>query len=201
MAEGYAMNSMLKSMSDGDFFKRVVAWVLRIAGVGGAVTAVAVAILSVIGGFEVGVLDGIGGIVFGAFLIAAAAASMQICLYRADRTQDLPGTRYSVLSVFTQLLRAVGEVSVVIGVAGGIGGCLNAWIADGFAPLGFIGFTPGILFFALSVASGFVMLFANYFIAEGVNLFVNIANDQHRLTLASDTPEMASERTAVGAGR
>ena len=171
---------------------------MRVLGVVGLIVAGVGTVVAIITGFESSGANGIGGIIFGAAWALAALASLEILMYRGQMTDELPDSPYSVLSVFSQILRAVGEVGATYGVLLGIGGGINAWISDSFAPIGQSGFIAGIAVFATSVMTAFVSLFVCYFIAECVNVAVNIANNSKRIADSSGAEHPASEQTRIG---
>ncbi len=198
MATTGFMRPVLESMGKGSFFRQVIASVMRVLGVVGLIVAGVGTVVAIVTGFESSGANGIGGIIFGAAWIVASIACLEILFYRGDRTERLPDSGYSVLSVFSQILRATGEVAAVYGLCLGIGGGINAWIADAFAPFGAAGFIAGITVFAMGVTIGFVMLFVAYFMAECVNLGVNIGNNSKRIADHGGAEHPASEQTRIG---
>lgn len=199
MARGF-MRPVLESMGKGSFFRQVIASVMRVLGVIGLIVAGVGTVVAIVTGFEVSAANGIGGIGLGTAWVISGIASLEILFYRGDRTDELPDSGYAVLSVFSQILRSIGEVAAVYGVMMGLGAGFAAWIADAFVPFGPSGFVAGITVFALSVTAGFVTLFATYFIAECVNLTVNIANNTKRVAVSTATSaeHPASEQTRIG---
>jgi hypothetical protein len=185
-------------MGKGSFFRQVIASVMRVLGVVGLIVAGVGCVVAIVTGFEASGATGIGGIALGAAWVISAIAALEILFYRGDRTDELPDSGYAVLSVFSQILRAIGEVAAVYGVVMGLGAGFAAWIADAFVAFGPSGFVAGVTVFAMSVTVGFVTLFATYFMAECVNLIVNIANNSKRIAVSTSAEHPASEQTRIG---
>ena len=175
MARGF-MQPVLESMGRGDFFRQVVASVMRVGGIIGLIVAGVGTVIAIVTGFEISGPNGLGGIAIGCAWVLASIASLEILMYRGRKVDELPDSGYSVLSVFSQLIRAVGEVGATYAILFGLGGGFAAWITEVLV-VGESGFVAGVTVFASLVTLGFVGLFVCYFIAEYVNLTVNIANN------------------------
>jgi hypothetical protein len=121
---------------------------------------------------------------------ATIAAVAQIFWFRAGSVQEIPEGPFTVIPVFSVLLRAIGEMYACVITAAGLVLCLSIWIAKGAGGLPFIPL-PGVnlpsnglfentffqglvlLVLTLLLAAAYLLFF--YFIAEAIVVGVDIA--------------------------
>ncbi len=165
-------------------------------------------VMSFLFGF-IGVLIFVGGIYFffktisyvpdfwsGAllfFMLFASILSLQIWFYRAKTILDLEDSEFTVIPIFSNLFRAVGENYAVFLIAIGIGGTLNLWFSNYASNLGeltrfipFIGLTEssfigGLLFLLITTVIASFILLLSYFLAENAIVLVEIAQNTREL--------------------
>jgi hypothetical protein len=180
---------VLKALDQGNIIRTIVVFVLR-----------ALAVLTVLGGlfmlievlklsFQLPTQGTIGGLLLAIIFVAAIASVFQIFLYRAESVRDLGKSPFTVIPIFSILLRAFGETNATFGVAVGVGGCLFVWLS-GMTPARFLPgigdmlpsvsggtFLEGALFLVWSALVSFAFLVGFYFLAEAVVVVVDIARN------------------------
>jgi len=150
----------------------------------------------------------IGGLLLAAFLLVAFAAMTQILWYRSSSVREIPEGPYTVVPIFSLLLRTVGELyATMLGLLG-LGGCLFIWLTK-TSPLELMGqygqflpdmlrvgtsFLSGITFAGLSLVFALLALVVFYFLAESSMVLVDIAIQLRQ------KPYPQPQAQAVGAG-
>lgn len=123
------------------------------------------------------------------FLFAAASfISLQIWFYRAKAIINLEDSEFTVIPIFSNLFRAIGENYALFLITVGIGGTLMLWFSNygnylwkfsRYIP--FIrlddSFVGGLIFLALTIIIAFLILLLTYFLAENILVLVQIAKN------------------------
>jgi len=182
---------VLKALEDGKVIRKAITLALQITAVlavaGGVYLLVEVLKFS----FNIRSTEGtIGGLVFSGVLVVTVACVAQILVYRAASVKALGESPFTVIPIFSILLRAVGETYATAGVAVGVGGCLFIWLA-GFNPMQMLGplggllpsssaqanFLGGISFLLYLTLVSLFFLIILYFLAESVVVLADIARN------------------------
>jgi len=141
-----------------------------------------------------------GGLILTLLLLGAIAASCQVLLYRAESVSALGESPFTVIPIVSILLRAMGELYAVAGIAVGVGGCLFVWFS-GESPLGMLGgiapflpsvpaggtFLDGVVLLAWAGLGSFALLLIFYFLAEAIVVMADIARNVRPLVKAGGT--------------
>ncbi len=179
---------ILETLNQGKIVRSVVAVALQV-----------IAVLVLLGGLFafVGLLKSsfaletagtFGGVILSLLVLAAVVVVGLILLCRAADVHALGDSTYTVIPIFSILLRAFGECYATLGVALGTGGCIFTWLA-GSSPLSLLGnlgglfpavspegsFLGGVLFLVSLVFVSFLVLVSSYFLAESTVVLVDIA--------------------------
>ncbi len=189
MEKYFFMKSVLQLISQGQFFRKAVAVILRIMAVVVVIAALVVWIPeweSVSGASTEWTL---GIIIFRLLLVIAIYMVVHTMLIRARDIAELPEADFTVIPIASIALKLIGEIyacfAAVISVAGGI----LIWFIRGdafflikrVAPIvpnfGGEGFLGGILFIASEFFVAFFVLVFFYFLAEAVVVMVDVAKN------------------------
>ena len=187
------LEPVLKSLEDGRLVRSWVATALRV-----------IAILAVLGGLVAAYrvlkyLSQTGatgpGLLLAVVMVVAVAMMAQILFYRAGMIARLPNSRFTVIPIFSQMLRGAGETYAAFAAVFGLGGMVFLWITRQ-SPLDLIGtfafvvpraaavnagpFVGGLLFFVYTLVAGFVGLILSYAAAEAVVALVTIAQNTEK---------------------
>jgi hypothetical protein len=182
---------VIESFNKGSLIKKVVSFLFRFIGViifvGGVYLFFKT--ISYVPDFWSGVL------LF--LLLFASILSLQIWFYRAKSISNLEDSEFTVIPIFSNLLRALGENYAIFIVAIGLGGTLNLWFSNYTSNLGeltrfipLIGLTEssfigGLMFlFLITVIASFILLLS-YFLAENSMVLVEIARNTRELKKVS----------------
>lgn len=200
---------VLNALSNGRILRTSVALALRVMG---ALTAIAglyilISLLKI--SFNLPAEGTIGGIVVCLIVIVAVAAVVQIHFYRASDIANQADSKFTVIPMFSTLLRAAGEIYATIGTAAGLGGCLFIWFArvnplaelTPMAPLarstyGEGTFLTGLVVLAYAAVTSFAILILLYFLAETVVVMVDIANNTRLLVAGGTVPSKPGSSSA-----
>ena len=181
---------VLKALEQGSVIRRTVQIVLLVASVLVALSGLmtVIAVLKFAFGMPGSELT-IGGLLLAVFLLAAFAAMTQILWYRSSSVRDIPEGPYTVVPIFSLLLRTAGELYATMLAMLGLGGCLFIWLTR-TSPLEVVGqygellpdmlrggtsFLSGITFAGLSLVFALLALVVFYFLAETSMVLVDIA--------------------------
>jgi len=184
------MKSVLQLISQGQFFRKAVAVILRIMAVVVAIASLVVWIpewQSVSGASTEWTL---GIIIFQLLFVIAIYMVVHTMLIRAGDIAELPEADFTVIPIASIALKLIGEIyacfAAVISFAGGI----LVWFIRGdafflikrVAPIvpnfgGGEGFLGGILFIVSGFFIAFFVLVFFYFLAEAVVVMVDIAKN------------------------
>lgn len=132
----------------------------------------------------------VGGLILSFLSAGAIAACCQVLLYRAETIGELGESSFTVIPILSILMRAMGEIYAVCGVAIGVGGCLFIWIS-GESPSNFLGqispllpsapsggtFLDGVILLAWTGLGSFGILLLFYFLAEVIVIAADIARN------------------------
>ncbi len=135
------------------------------------------------------------GVLLGLLIVIAIVMLAQILFYRAGVVEALPSSKFTVIPIFSQLLRCVGEIYASFAVVFGVGGMIFLWVTK-TNPLGLLGafatwlphgaggaegsFIGGVLFLIHMLVMGFLGLVVFYAAAEGSVALVTIAHNTER---------------------
>jgi zinc-ribbon domain len=184
------MKSVLRLLSQGNFFRKAFAVVLR-------VLAVVIIIASLVGWISVWSLVSrasfeviLGIVIFQLLFVIAIYMVAHTLFIRARDIAELPDADFTVIPIVSISLKLIGEVyacfATVISVAGGIliwfigGNALyllkeSAPLVPGFGAGG--GFLGGLLCMGGGLLVAFLVLVFFYFLAEAVVVMVDIAKN------------------------
>jgi len=190
---------ILETLERGSVIRATVAMALRILAILFVLGGIFLLIETLKMSFSLPTAQGtVGGLIFAASLAAMIAASCQVLLYRAESITSLGESLFTVIPILSILLRAVGEIYAVIGIAIGVGGCLFLWFS-GESPLRMLGgmapfflsgarggtFLDGLVLLAWSGLGSFGLLLFCYFLAESILIMADIARNVRLLVKAS----------------
>jgi len=176
-------------LNNGKLIRSVVATVLRIGAVLGAVVGVVYSIMIVGGAFRTNEFGAVvAHLLMAACYLTLVACGTAIALYRAGTVDALQDSRHTVIPIVSILFRAAGEASLTSFSLLGVGGCLFIWLSNmdpmnELGPLGSIlpqlgsaaGSLGGIAFLGGMVTLAFCLMLWFYFIAEAILVGVEIA--------------------------
>jgi len=189
MSKLFFIKPVLEIISRGKFFRHGFALILRI-----------IAILMAIGGLflfiqnfrfigRFGFLGALGLIIAQLFLLAAIWIIIQIIWNRANVIVNLPDSNFTIIPIFSIVLKMIGEVYATIILLLSISGAFLTWfIGSGgrifyqlreFVPFLSVGtgFLGGLLLIVLGIISSFIALFFFYLFSEGIAVIFDIANN------------------------
>lgn len=191
------MGRFLRSISDGDLFKKVFAIILRVVAIivalGGLYLWIRLwgAIFDVGGFFPV-----VGGIIFQIILIITIAMVTHVVWLRAETVAGLPQADFTVIPIASILLKLTGEVYVSLFVPLSIAGGVGIWFGGGNfmyyvsryvdflprLPLDFLRggggtFLGGLFFMVGGIVTAFLSLVFFYLLAEILVVTVDIARN------------------------
>ncbi len=127
------------------------------------------------------------------FLFASASfISLQIWFYRAKAILNLEDSEFTVIPIFSNFFRAIGENYALFSITVGVGGTLMLWFSNyGNALREFsryipfvildVSFTGGLIFLAITIIIAFLILLIAYFLAENTLVLAQIAKNTRGL--------------------
>lgn len=193
MAAVPSLEPVLKALDEGRVIRSWAATALRVVAVLAAVGGLVGAYRALKGLSESGQTG--AGVLLALLIVVAVAMLAQILWYRAGIVAGLPSSKFTVIPIFSQLLRCLGEIYASFAVVFGVGGMIFLW-ATKQNPLGMIGafgmmlphgfesgeasFIGGILFLIHMLIVGFLALVVCYAAAEGSIALVTIAQNTER---------------------
>jgi len=174
---------IIDSLSKGSLIRKVMSFLFGLLGV-----------LSFIGGIylffkSISYAPDFWSVVFLLLLLISSFFTFQIWFYRANVVLNLSDSDFTVIPIFAQLFRAVGETYATFIISIGLGGTLTLWFSNYLGNLWeFANYIPflsnitnsffgGILFFLLTIISAFFILLITYFLAENILVLVEIAKN------------------------
>lgn len=195
MEKYFFMETVLKKISQGQFFRKAFAVALQILAVLIAIAALVawITVWKSISGYSPEAILGI--IIYQLLFVVAIYMVVHILLIRAGNINALPDSEYTVIPIVSITLKLFGEIYAsfvtVISVAGGILtwfiGSSAFYMIKKSAPLvpsygsgeGFVG---GLVFMVGGLFSAFVGLVLFYFLAEAVVVLVDIAKNIKKMS-------------------
>jgi len=192
---------VLDSLQKGKVIRYYVAWLLRLFGV----AIVLAGLYAIIQLFKLSLQSPdatytIAGFLACAIIAIAVFLVLQVCLYRAEKIIELGDSEFTVIPVISQYLRWIGEVLasvvIVIGLVaiiffifvGSQGNnpaqeYLPRYLQYGSSPIVILLALP---FVTVVYSLGFIIFF--YFLAELVNVNVDMARNIRKLVDGSNSP-------------
>ena len=182
---------LLESLSKGSLIRKVMIFLFRLIGV-----------LIFIGGIyffinAIGHAPDFWFVILFILVLIASLISIQIWFYRANAISQLDDSDFTVISIFSHVFRAFGEIYALYTLVISIGGVLILWFSNyvynlmeftRYIPL--VGldstFVGGILFFIASIVAAFFVLLLSYFLAENILVLVEIAKNTRPLRKSSE---------------
>lgn len=186
----FFMKPVLQFVSEGQFFRNLVAIALR-------VLAIALAFASLVGWivkwkfvFSLPVTGIIGGIIFQLLMVVVVYMVVHVMLIRAHNIERLPESEYTVIPIVSLCLKLIGEMYASFITVTAVAGGLYIWmtgrdagkdllgilspLAPAFHDLTFIG---GVKYILTGATMGFVTLLVTYFLSEIAIVMVDIARN------------------------
>jgi hypothetical protein len=191
---------VLRALEDGKVIRKAIALALQVSGILALVAGLFLVIQVLKFSFNIQSAEGtIGGLFLGAVLVISVACVAQIFFYRAASVRALGESPFTVIPIFSILLRTLGETYATVGVSLGVGGCLFIWLA-GISPLQMLGamggllpsfsaeanFLGGISFLLYLTLFSLFFLIVLYFLAESVVVIADIARNVRLLVPPPD---------------
>jgi len=193
MSNKLFFNRILDALSDGKIMKSSMALAFRIIGVLSALVGVVIIIRICNTGFSefMPAKIVIGTIILAITIAVAFFAIFQIWFYRAKSIQKITLSDFVVIPIISILLRTLGEIYLVFGLAISLGGMFVFWLSGSltelfplasnlfpdFFPNTGSPFLTGIFFFLTVNIIAFLILALFYFLAETAIVLVTIANN------------------------
>jgi hypothetical protein len=193
-----AYRVVLDSLSNGKVARLVFLSFLRIGGTVAAVFFVFLLVLLLKWSFQAESSQStFAGLALALVLAVGFLGVVYVFFYRAETVSKLKDPHYSIIPAVSVLLRAAGEISVMLGISIGLGGCVFIWLAKA-NPLGLIGrltgvlpfvppaatwlggFVGGLIFLAYFLVQSIVVVTACYFLAEALVVLTEIAANTRR---------------------
>lgn len=190
MDKYFFMKPVLQFISEGEFFRKLVAVALR-------VLAIAIAFASLVGWivkwqfvFSLPFTGIIGGIIFQLLMVVAVYMVVHVMLIRAHNIKRLPESDYMVIPILSLCLKLIGEMYASFLAVTAVAGGLYIWmtgrdagkdllgmvapLVPAFHDLSFIG---GVKYILTGATMGFVALLVTYFLSEAAIVMVDIARN------------------------
>jgi hypothetical protein len=187
------LHPILDKLSEGKVIRNSIAFALQVLGILNVVAGIYLIVEILKAAFRIESTGAtIGGLLFVVFSAASVLAIQQICSYRARSIRALGDSPFTVIPIFSILMRATGEMLAVSWLALGVGGCLLLWFGGGYLlsliPMarssGLFGidsgessFLAGIVFLLSNGLLAFLALIFFYFLAEVVVVGADIARN------------------------
>ena len=191
------MGRFLRSISDGDLFKKVFAVILRIAAVVIAIGGLYIWIRFWGDVFHMrGFFAVVGGIIFQLILIVTVAMVTHVVWLRAKTVADLQKADFTVIPIASILLKLAGELYVSMFVPLSVACGINIWFGGGdimyymMRNLDFIPQLPfdylrwgngtfigGLIFMVGGIVMAFLSLVFFYLLAELLVVTVDMARN------------------------
>lgn len=199
MPATYSVRPILESLDRGQFIRESVALALRVLAILGAIASLFLLIEMIKLSFRLPTEGTVGGLLLSVLFAASVVLIVQILFARASHITLLADSPFTVIPVFSLVLRATGEVWAALTAAVGLGGCLFIWFAK-LNPLQFLGgiggfvpsystegtFLGGLLFLVYLLLFSFVTLMFFYFLAESTVLIADIALSLRKMVNRAD---------------
>jgi hypothetical protein len=174
---------VIESLSKGSLIKRVMFFLFSLIGV-----------LSFVGGGyfffkSISYVPDFWSAVLLFLFFLSSFLSLQVWFYRAKAIMNLEDSEFTVIPIFSNLFRALGENYALFLITVGLGGTLMLWFSNyGGYLWSFISYIPfvssltdtfigGILFLLVTTIIAFLVLLLTYFLAENILVLVQIAKN------------------------
>lgn len=198
MSPFYFLRPILEALNDGKLIRTSMALILQVIGVVSLLAGAYVLVEMLKISFRLQTEGTIGGLILAILFVAAVLGMVQVLFYRAANIRELDDSPYTVIPICSILLRALGEIYALFGVAVGVGGCIFIWLSGSnpFFLLPGIGgmfpvvaadrtFLGGLLFLLNFGLVSFAGVIAFYFLAESIVVMVDIAKNTRSKQTAS----------------
>lgn len=130
--------------------------------------------------------------------VLASFLSLQIWFYRAEAVSNLEDSEFTVIPIFSNFFRALGENYALFLITVGIGGTLMLWFSNyggylwefsRYIPFVSLedSFFGGLFFLVLTILLAFLFLLITYFIAENILALAQIAKNTSCLKKENNT--------------
>lgn len=199
----------IDSLESGSHFQKWISILVNALGILALISAIVWGIAICVGSIATSDFLGIGGrtlVVIGSILslcIYVVVGFVLIMLFR-NRLKKIgtlrDETHFALLPITVILIRLCGEFSFIFSVATGIQILLASIFGSGIPDLeiilsdltmpGNVSFIFGVISLVVSVFAGAVVLIIHYFIAELINLFVDIATNLRKIQTTLSTEEI-----------
>jgi hypothetical protein len=199
MEKFFFMKPFLELIGEGQIFKKIYAWILRIAA---ALIAIAGLFIWIFGWkslvfdvFAIGFPMALGGILIELMLIPFFYMIVHTLWLRADTIEALPDSDYTVIPIMSTSLRLTGELHAIFFLFLGIAGGLYLWITGSGMPdlfgaymrtpfLPSFGLGGPLLGGLLAMITGGIFAFSSlvffYFLSEIIMVLVDIARNTRK---------------------
>jgi hypothetical protein len=193
------LHPILDKLSEGKVIRNSIAFALQVLGILNVVAGIYLIVEILKAAFRIESTGAtIGGLLFVLFVAASALAIQQICSYRARSIRELGDSPFTVIPIFSILMRATGEMLAVSWLSLGVGGCLLLWFGGDYLlsliPMarssslfgldsGESSFLAGIVFLLSNGLLAFLALIFFYFFAEAVCIGADIARNVRHIVL------------------
>ena len=203
----------IDSLESGSHFQKWISILVNALGILALISAIVWGIAICVGSIAASDFLGIGGrtlVVIGSILslcIQVVVGFVLIMLFR-NRSKKIgtlrDETHFALLPITVILIRLFGELGFILCVATGIQTLLASIFGSGIPDLieiilsdltmpRNVSFIFGVISLVVSVFAGAVVLIIHYFIAELINLFVDIATNLRKIQTTLSTEENTSE--------
>ena len=181
------MRVILNKFNDGAFFRRFFSIFLYILGVAWAIGGLIFAIYIADGALRNAVGGFVAYIVFLPILLIGLYMTVHAILLRARAIAGLPEAAYTVVPIFSVLLKLAGELGAICILIAGIISGLTAWFGSGISGegdylpqsfrwlLGGRGFGAGLGGMAGGCILATAWLTISYFLSEQIVALVDVA--------------------------
>jgi hypothetical protein len=188
----------LELISQGLILKKIYSIILKVLAVFTGIAGLVVWIYgwkTVFTSDDIGVI--LGGIVVELLLVILLYALIHILVIRAENIQDLPEAGYEIIPIMSLSLKLAGELYACFIAFLGVGGGIFHWLAGGSLANFFQNpyllrlpefnriqnvFASGLITIILGVLEAFGILILFYFLAELMNILVDIASGRKNKT-------------------
>ena len=215
----FFMKRVIRSISEGDFFRRVFCITLKCIAVLIAIGALVgwIAVWQMLSGAPSSVILGV--IIFQVIFVITTYCIFHTIWIRANDIMALADTEFVVIPIVSVFVKLIGEALACLFVGFGIGAGILMWFGGNalyflprtYLPLPYTGLMPyggaagflgGLLIMVAEAISAFLALVITYFISEQLRVFVDIAmNTKGPRTSAPQVVQPAAVPAAVPAAQ
>lgn len=201
--------SWIDSLAAGNQFRKWVSLLLKIIGVIAFIGAIVIGITILVGSIslrdtwamEYQTLNIIGSILGLCVNILIGIVLMMLFWHRSNKISALGDeSHFTLIPIAVILIRLIGEIGFLLFVVLGIQGIVTAIFGTGIQGRlellyfeveisGDYRFITGVIYFVISVLAGAIVLIFHYFLAELINLFVDMATNVKKIETNLSTEE------------